>query len=353
MITAIGLIKNSADIIESFIRCNANVVDNFVLLNNMSTDRTMDILDSLKKEGYQIEVIPDNIIAHTQSVKLTNLLYYTKKKYDSDLFVPIDDDEVIFSPNSGAAGSEINYYLKNLRNSRDLHYLRWRVYFPFDHDDANEICVPKRQTLYFDGAKSSIGKCIVSNKLLEDGSFQLLQGNHGGNGNLIENRFFYNDLLMGHYPCRSTEQVTSKATLGWLSNLANKNRGTTWAYHRKQIFDIIKSGTPVSNALMKLMAFKYLELDSADMDVNKEMIPLPAECFKISYTNLHEFDTVKNLILYAEDMAKKSGTGIPAEFYTIPDTEDERFQMLIKLCEYTEEMAIRYAENITEVHNDY
>ena len=46
-ITVISVVKNSADIIETFIRANGLFADNFVLVNNGSTDRTVDILNAL------------------------------------------------------------------------------------------------------------------------------------------------------------------------------------------------------------------------------------------------------------------------------------------------------------------
>lgn len=76
MITVIGMVKNAADFIETYIRGNAQVADNFVHLNNMCIDCTIDILDSLSKEGYPIEIIEDNEPVYNQSVKMTKLAKY-------------------------------------------------------------------------------------------------------------------------------------------------------------------------------------------------------------------------------------------------------------------------------------
>ena len=50
-ITVIGMIKNSADIIETFIRANGLFADKFVLIDNESTDNTRKILLQLIDEA--------------------------------------------------------------------------------------------------------------------------------------------------------------------------------------------------------------------------------------------------------------------------------------------------------------
>ena len=50
-IYSISMVKDEEDIIESFIRFNASVIDKFFILDNGSTDNTNLILNLLKNEG--------------------------------------------------------------------------------------------------------------------------------------------------------------------------------------------------------------------------------------------------------------------------------------------------------------
>ena len=304
MVTAIGMIKNSADIIESYIRCNSNVVDNFVLLDNMSSDRTVEILHCLMKEGYQIEVLADKEIAHNQADKLMNLLYYCQKKYDSDFYIPLDDDEVIFAPDVNFSGTHIRNYLKANAGTRDLFHFNWRNYFPAAEDDPGEVCVPKRQTLYFDESMQYGMKCIVSRGLLADDSFILWQGSHSGDGELITERRMFNELIVAHYPCRSLEQVISKVVVGWLANLAIKDKPDHWAKHWQKMYDMVRQGIR-DERLMNLLAIQYLGTDvtEADMKITKGRIPLDEKYFEMKYTEPKEFDSLHNIIMLAEKMA--------------------------------------------------
>ena len=48
------MVKNEMDIIESFVRYNVNYLDGMIILDNGSTDNTLNILKSLKNEGLPI-----------------------------------------------------------------------------------------------------------------------------------------------------------------------------------------------------------------------------------------------------------------------------------------------------------
>ena len=57
MIVVISRLKNSADIIETWIRANAAVADKFVVVDSGSADGTPQILKMLKAEGFNIEIV--------------------------------------------------------------------------------------------------------------------------------------------------------------------------------------------------------------------------------------------------------------------------------------------------------
>ena len=44
-IFSISMVKNEMDIIESFVRYNANILDGMIILDNKSTDDTVKILE--------------------------------------------------------------------------------------------------------------------------------------------------------------------------------------------------------------------------------------------------------------------------------------------------------------------
>ena len=79
MLTMIILVKNEEDIIEKNIRFHAKKgVDNFVIMDNNSTDSTREILEELKKE-FELTIIEEKGI-YSQSKWMTKLAHIAKKK---------------------------------------------------------------------------------------------------------------------------------------------------------------------------------------------------------------------------------------------------------------------------------
>ena len=68
------MVKNEADIIESFVRYNLNILDGMIILDNCSSDNTLEILNLLKKEGLNLYIIKDDDMDFDQTIKTNKLL---------------------------------------------------------------------------------------------------------------------------------------------------------------------------------------------------------------------------------------------------------------------------------------
>ena len=53
-IFSISMVKNEIDVIESFVRYHINIFEGMIFLDDGSTDKTVKILNFLKKEGLPI-----------------------------------------------------------------------------------------------------------------------------------------------------------------------------------------------------------------------------------------------------------------------------------------------------------
>ncbi len=99
MLTMTILVKNEADIIEKNIRYHAKAgIDNFVVMDNNSTDETREILEELKKE-FEITIIDEKGI-YNQAKWMTKLTYIARKKYNPTWLIPNDADEFWYSEKS-------------------------------------------------------------------------------------------------------------------------------------------------------------------------------------------------------------------------------------------------------------
>src|SRR5881394_2910564 len=93
-VIAVAMVKDEADIIQATVCHMLTQVDQVIVADNMSTDGTRNILDSLLVlNSLPVEVVDDNDPAYYQSSKMTHLarLAYLR---GADWVVPFDADEL-------------------------------------------------------------------------------------------------------------------------------------------------------------------------------------------------------------------------------------------------------------------
>ena len=305
MIVCIGVVKNAADMIESMIRGNAVWADQFVLYENMSSDRTPEILESLRKEGFPLEVLPDTEQGHLQKEKMRRLISYVMDKYAPDFIIALDDDEILCTNREDLAPKEIRDAIGTL--DRDsLYYISWRNYLPTDGDDPQEICPPARLRFCFDDEPEMTKKVLIPAKLITE-DFTIADGNHYADGSAIKQRVHLTDLRIAHYPVRSPQQIASKAFVGWMNTLLMPERAEGLAYHWERMYGVIRDGGLPSVDLMQAMCTLYREdpNDEEHLNVVCRPLRLPEECFHLKYTSGTEVKLMRNICLEAEALAKK------------------------------------------------
>lgn len=299
-ITVIGMVKNSADVIETFIRANGLYADNFVLINNNSSDRTEEILGNLVSEGYSIDLFSDNENAYLQSMKMNILIKKVVEKYGSDWIIPLDDDEILVSSNGGDVRSEIESW-----NPDNSYFAKWRIYIPVEDDDYNEICVAKRQRYIFDDSLVSGKKIIFSKRVANSDDFRIVQGNHDFVG-MGSKKTDQTKLVIAHFPVRSPEQIISKALVGWTNYLAMplKKRGN--GEHWKRIYDMCKSSFSVDIDSMWEICVMYLkeEVDVEELKIECKPLIIDKDALIIRYTNVNEVNPILNYIENVENLAQ-------------------------------------------------
>lgn len=302
-IVAMGMIKNSADVIESFIRGNSLWADCFVLMNNMCTDRTIEILNSLIEEGFKIEIIPDDEIAYYQAEKMNALLEYVYDKYNPSYIVPIDDDEIL-TVDKG----EIKKEIKSLPDG-NVYFVKWINYVCSEKDNLDVISVPGRMRYRFEETNLKPSeyttKIIISGGAIRNNpNMRIVQGNHGvqdyKGSQKLEDKIF-----MAHYPVRSSEQLKSKALVGWtgyLSMVTNTNNmGVQW----KTAYEISKKGISMPVEVLKFYTKVYLNKNDENIKEKYAPINLPAECMITKYTNRNEVNATENYCNCVEELAKR------------------------------------------------
>jgi glycosyltransferase involved in cell wall biosynthesis len=298
---SISIVKNEADVIESFVRYHMNILDGMVIIDNGCTDNTPIILEKLKNEGLPIYISRIDDAHYNFDEKMTALLYETFKKYDPDFVFPLDADEFIATPHSNDNPREIiNQYDLNT-----LYLHRHENYYPHESDHTHELFIPKRFsyrhkqeriTDFYSAHKVAISKNVM--KFFP----HLRMGNHGVDFHLESvrnvsvqsiNRVYSNELVLSHFSLRSSELVKSKALVGWISNLTRYNRTGIENYHWLDLYNKLKENlnAPLDDVIGK----KTLELAPMNLSFCNNI--------EIKYTNANEVNAIKNLLEYCEKLA--------------------------------------------------
>ncbi len=298
-ITVIGMIKNAADIIESYIRANGLFADRFVLIDNNSTDNTGRILAGLIAEGYNIDIIPDSENAYLQSMKMNVLIQRVAASYDTDWIIPLDDDEILLGRDGKNVRDVISAWDEDC-----AYYSPERTYIPTEEDDPGEICIIRREQFMFAERLSGMPKIAFSRKLALSGELRIVQGNHDITGIEVK-KCTQPDLVIAHFPVRSKEQIISKALVGWTNYLAMPFRRDRNGAHWERIYERFKKSFDVDIDMMWELSFLYLK-DTAPDELEIERVPLDIDekGFEIRYTTANEIDPILNYIENTENLAK-------------------------------------------------
>ena len=234
-IVAVSCVRDEIDIIEAFARHNLAFVSRLIVLDNGSTDGTLDVLQTLVREGLPIEVVEDRTIGKFLSQRVNRLAReHAIDRYHAEWVVPIDADEFLavqeghrLIPDDAPPDKPLN--------------LRWRTYVPDEKDDLGEInpVVRIRHRLVKEGWPWV--KVAVPAALLGRQGAKICQGNHALelHGRACE-ATDAGHACMAHFPIRSGGQFVVKTVIGHLQNEVMPHRPSNWGFQHRDNFEQLK-----------------------------------------------------------------------------------------------------------------
>ena len=280
-IAVVSMVKNEADVIESFVRHSLTFSDFMIIADHRSSDKTHEILSALRDEGLPIIIHMVYEVCHAQSEVVTGLVSEAVNEHGADIVLPLDADEFVVNTDNGFSCREIIDRL----SVDEAYFLRWRLYEPLCPPEENNRFLlsrpAKRGTDYEKG-----GKIIVGGRLFRKKPFTITQGNHGGYreteqgkvGVPLQDAQF---IHIAHFNWRSDEQYAAKIVAAWPSTVAKYSVNTASGGYKKQYVEMMNGLRAEAN--VKIVSSENINLLEY---VEPQMIRYSGDCRPDALRNL-------------------------------------------------------------------
>ena len=302
-ISTISKIINYADIIESFVRYHAEIVDDIYLIENGSTDGTLSILRLLKREGYPITIF-DETDSEFDELRFIN--QYTEvvlKSGKIDWLIPIDVDEFLY-----AGGRNPRKYMENWKTDT-VYTVMWRTYIWKSDIEEKKGFVPDRYNAYRDEKYETYTKVIIPGHLYGRKKLLISKGNHDVIG--IEVKKKRDSVIkFAHYPVRSKEQFKAQIVVNAIMQISRLCKEEE-AWHWSDMYRMIKEKKELD--LERISAIYAMK--EKDIMNNSQMHFCDGRIshsflnnMQLRYEQLAKISAFDNLMYASEQLAKKITT---------------------------------------------
>lgn len=289
-IVSITLLRNEEDIVEAFVRYHCQFFDQMILVDHGSTDETLHILQTLKKEGLPLTIRLETRFGHLQSEVMTKLMH----ELNADWIIPIDADEFLRSDKN------IREILSGISCDCVQKILSY-VYVPTGEDDQEESNIFKRIQHRRTVESIHSASVLIPRRIAADRGNSIAQGNHSvrQEGEEIQ-AHFCNELSLAHFPYRTALQTRKKIITGWPRTVASFGQDTILAFHWREIFLDLLQGRKITYKDLEGLALQYPRIGKEDEEQTlvHDPFPFPEEIAK----NIHWRETAEEFIATEELM---------------------------------------------------
>jgi len=231
-------VKNEGDVIEEFVRHNLQYLDALTVVDNVSLDGTVSVLEALRAEGLPLTILTDPTLPKRQYETMTRIARQSAAEADwdflfllcADEFLKVSDRSVL-ETSLAALPSGVNGQLPML------------TYAPTVNDPAGEPRLLSR-IRYRRAVEPPPRheKCVLSRRFANGGAFTIAQGNHAvRDANGVASAELLADAALAHFPVRSLTQIQGKILLGWGAYLAMGYDAVGMGWHQRRLFERLES----------------------------------------------------------------------------------------------------------------
>ena len=279
-IHGVAMVRNEADLIEAFVRHNAEMLDALHLVDHRSDDGTREILEDLLMQGLPITLERYEDPAQRQPEIITRLARGAFAA-GADCVIPLDADEFLKIPRR----SEFERAIRSFGNEY-CGAVQWQTYVPDPMPAyAHALSAARKRR-----AREAHGlrKIVLTRVFARTRHAVVGPGNHtvlmdGPAQNLATHPAKVASLpahlvALAHFPVRSADQLVRKINVGWQAHLAAGRDNPDLAYHWRELYEEFASRGAPSDVRLREIAVNYgLPMARWEAVENVELIedPLP------------------------------------------------------------------------------
>ncbi|CAK6701835.1 FkbM family methyltransferase [Synechococcus sp. CCY9201] len=318
-IAGLSIVKNECDIIEVFARRNLLLLDFLLIVDNLSSDSTAEILSLLHQEQPgRIKILKADYLNHQQEVLMTNLLRLCVAEGDFDVVVPLDADEFLCAPDR----QSLNRSLHALQPG-EIGLLEWRTYLPRTDDALDEIDPTKRITTRLIKEQKYLRKVVIPASIAMASGFRIERGSHCAslNGELLAGMII-SDCWLAHFPIRSPAQASSKALLGEWALRTKVTRDADEGCHWQAMASRLVDNPQLSYSELELLARGYTVAGNTidENDLIEDPLPQHAET-EMRFSANTTPDLVSRVIHFADSLTSRlARTPLESGYFRISRT---------------------------------
>lgn len=289
---SVSVVKNEADVIEAMVRHNAQYLDHMTIIDNGSTDGTLQILTALRDEGLPIDLREDPSLGHRQTTIINEFVNGPDCDRTGFVFF-LDGDEFL--------SCDRQMFREVLAQRPASFSMAWKTYVPTPKDRSRDPNVVSRIThaRRREPQGFAYAKAVLSPA--EQGPVSVRAGSHGLRGiKLVP----HPAIRLAHFPVRSVQQIACKALLGaW--NIQLRGRGRQEALQWFKLADQIRAEGLPSAADLQTLGASY----AVDRPMRVMADPLISpEPFTLRYTGMAKDPLLSGLIEFVDQlMARVQG----------------------------------------------
>jgi hypothetical protein len=308
------IVRNEADLIEAFVRHQLRLLDELLVIDHGSTDRTPAIVRQLGAEGLPVRLVHSSTLGFRQASELTRAIAGWHADSPFDACFALDADEFIAGhPVAAIDRDRFRQALLPLART-DAATLRWTTYLPPTPERRGLSHPLERMPLRLADEPRALRKVVLGRPLLDRSDWTLAPGNHGvvrvrsgGQAEPVQ-PVPLDALRLAHLPIRSSGQLAQKAVLGWLAHrlafgeLALRSNVNQ---HWRRVTDRIAAGQTLDDAaLLQAALTLYADggLDESTARQPQRVVTDPLPTTSLRHTAATEPDAFAALIHWTQGL---------------------------------------------------